>query len=64
MENEMTHVPESAQIRLTKTLTGPLLNDEETARAFAALILKRLHGGAEFGSSSRCASSIEEQTGS
>lgn len=43
----MTHVPESAQLRLTKTLTGPLLNDEEMARAFAALILERLHGGAE-----------------
>jgi hypothetical protein len=43
----MTNVPESAQIRLTKTLIGPLLNDEETARAFATLILNRLHGEAE-----------------
>ena len=38
---------ESAQVRLSTPLIGPLLNDEETARAFAALILCRLHGKAE-----------------
>lgn len=43
----MTEVPESSQIWLSKTLIGPLLNDEETAQAFASLILQRLHGEAE-----------------
>ena len=38
---------ESAQVRLSTPLIGPLLNDEETARAFATLILTRLHGKPE-----------------
>lgn len=43
----MVEVPESTEIFFSKALFGPLLNDEETARAFAALILNRLHGDAE-----------------
>jgi hypothetical protein len=43
----MTDVPESLHIRLFRPLIGPVLNDVEAARAFAALILKRLHGDAE-----------------
>jgi len=43
----MVDVPESTGIFLTKALFGPLLNNEEIARTFAALILKRLYGEAE-----------------
>lgn len=43
----MADVPESTQIRLFTSLIGPLLNDEETAAAFAVLILRRLHGEVE-----------------
>jgi hypothetical protein len=43
----MTDVPESLNIRLSKPLIGPLLDSEAVARAFAALLLKRLHGDAE-----------------
>jgi len=43
----MVDVPESAEIFFSKALFGPLLNDEEIAQAFAALILRRLHGDAE-----------------
>ena len=43
----MSDVPESPEIFFSKALFGPLLNDEEIVRAFAALILKRIHGDAE-----------------
>ena len=43
----MEDVSESFDIKLSQALFGLLLNDEEMARAFAALILKRLHGEAE-----------------
>jgi hypothetical protein len=38
---------ESPEVWVATALTGPLLNDEEMARGFAELILKRLHGEAE-----------------
>src|ERR1700722_8349809 len=47
MENDVTDARESIHIGLATSLMGPLLNDEATVRAFAALILKRLHGEAE-----------------
>jgi hypothetical protein len=47
LEANMVDVPESTGIFLTKALFGPLLNNEEIARTFAALILKRLYGEAE-----------------
>jgi hypothetical protein len=47
LEANMVDVPESTEIFLTKALFGPLLNNEEIARTFAALILKRLYGEAE-----------------
>jgi hypothetical protein len=40
----MVEVPESTEIFFSRALFG---HDEEIARAFAALILKRLHGEAE-----------------
>ena len=43
----MADTEESTHTRLFKSLVGPLLNDEAMARAFAALILQRLHGEAE-----------------
>jgi hypothetical protein len=43
----MSDARESFLVQLATALTGPLLNDDETARVFAALILKRLHGEAE-----------------
>jgi len=43
----MSDARESLLVQLATALLGPLLNDEETARAFAALILNRLHGAAE-----------------
>jgi hypothetical protein len=45
----MTNAPESTQVWFATALTCPLLDTEETARAFAELILKRLHGEAELG---------------
>lgn len=44
----MSDEPESASVFIVAALVGPLLNDAETARAFAELILRRLHGQAEF----------------
>jgi hypothetical protein len=43
----MVDVPESTEIFFSKALFGPLLNDEEIAGTFAALILNRLYGAAE-----------------
>jgi hypothetical protein len=43
----MRNEEESSLVWLATALVGPLLNDEETARAFAALILNRLYGEAE-----------------
>jgi hypothetical protein len=43
----MTDTRESTQIWFATALSGPLLNDEEMVRTFAALILKRLCGEAE-----------------
>ena len=43
----MTNDSESLHIWLSKPVMGPLLNDEDIARAFAAMILKRLYGEAE-----------------
>jgi hypothetical protein len=43
----MTDTRESTQIGLATMLMGPLLNNEEMARTFAALILQRLYGGDE-----------------
>jgi hypothetical protein len=43
----MSEEPESASLFIATALVGPLLNDAEVARAFAELILCRLHGDAE-----------------
>ncbi len=44
---DMTGIGETAQIGFATMLMGPLLNNEEMARTFAALILQRLYGGDE-----------------
>jgi hypothetical protein len=43
----MTDIGETAQIGFATMLMGPLLNSEEMAQTFAALILQRLYGGDE-----------------
>ena len=45
--SSMTDTQESVQIWFATALSGPLLNDEEVARAFAALMLQRLYGAGE-----------------
>jgi len=40
-------IPESFDVKLLKALFGLVLNSEEIAREFAAMILKRLYGEAE-----------------
>jgi len=44
---DMADIGETAQIGFATMLMGPLLNNEEIARAFATLILQRLYGGDE-----------------
>lgn len=43
----MTDASESIHILAAIPLIGPLLDDEDMARAIAELLLKRLHGGSE-----------------